>query len=178
MLVQKEAHLLELARYLVLNPVRARMVDTADDWHSSSHHFMLDSAGKPAWLDADWLLGQFGASRDSAVEAYRYFVAADAGQQNPLARTQYQLLLGDDGFASRHRAHEEPAGFVAVCKAQRRVAALTLPEYQANNADREEAMANAYFSTAYTMAEIGTHFGVSSKTVSRAVKRREAAPRH
>lgn len=176
-LVQKEAHLLELARYLVLNPVRARMAETADEWHWSSYHFMLDATGKPAWLNAEWLLGQFGVSSVQAVEAYRQFVAAGSEIESPLARIQYQLVLGDDGFASQHRGHEEPAGFVAISRTQRRIAALTLPQYQASIADRDEAMAKAYFSTAFTMAEIGTHFGVSPKTVSRAVKRHECAPR-
>lgn len=176
-LVQKEAHLLELSRYLVLNPVRAGMVETADDWYWSSYRFMLSAAGKPAWLDAGWLLGQFAASPVEAVEAYRLFVAAGAEMKSPLLRIKYQLILGDDGFASQHRGHEEPAGFVAISKTQRRIAALTLPQYQASFADRDEAMAKAYFSTAFTMAQIGAHFGVSPKTVSRAVKRHEGPPR-
>lgn len=175
-LVQKEAHLLELARYLVLNPVRAGMVETAGAWHWSSYHFMLDATGKPDWLNAQWLLGQFGVGSDQAVEAYRHFVAAGSEMQSPLARLKYQLLLGDDGFASQHRGHGEAAGFVAISKTQRRIAALTLPQYQASIADRDEAMATAYFSTAFTMAEIGKHFGVSPKTVSRAVKQHEGAP--
>jgi putative transposase len=174
-LVQKEAHLRELARYLVLNPVRAGMVEAAGDWHWSSHHFMLDAAGKPAWLDVVWLLGQFGDSPVEAVEAYREFVAAGSEVASPLARIQYQLVLGDAVFAARHRGHAQSAGFVAISKAQRRIAALTLPEYQTSIADRDEAMAQAYFSTAFTMAEIGAHFGVSPKTVSRAVKRHEGA---
>ncbi|WP_459874236.1 transposase, partial [Endothiovibrio diazotrophicus] len=36
-LVQKESYLLELARYIVLNPVRARMVRSAKDWPWSSY---------------------------------------------------------------------------------------------------------------------------------------------
>lgn len=31
-LVEKESHLLELIRYVVLNPVRARMVESPDGW--------------------------------------------------------------------------------------------------------------------------------------------------
>jgi putative transposase len=172
-LVQKEAHLLELARYIVLNPVRAGMVASHAEWHWSSHHFMLDPAGKPGWLDTQWLLGQFGPSPDHAVEAYRQFVAAGAGAQSPLRRIQYQLVLGDDNFASQHRGRQQHAALVDVAKTQRRIAAMTLPQYEAAFAGRDEAMARAYFSTAFTMAEIGTHFGVSYKTVSRAVKRHE-----
>lgn len=174
-LVHKEAHLLELARYIVLNPVRAGMVRAADEWFWSSHHFMLDSAGKPAWLNTQWLLGQFGPGPTRAVDAYRQFVAAGAGSPSPLERVQHQLVLGDVGFAAQNREHTESDSLVAVSKAHRRIAALTLPEYEARIEGRDRAMAEAYFSTAFTMAEIGAYFRVSYKTVSRAVKRYEPA---
>lgn len=173
-LVQKEGHLLELARYLVLNPVRAGMVAVADDWHWSSHHFMLDAAGKPDWLDRQWLLGQFGPAEDRSVRAYREFVAAGAGEQSPLLRMQYRLILGDEEFAAQNRRRQQGAALEDVARSQRRMAAMTLPQYAAGTAGRDEAMARAYFSTAFTMAEIGAHFGVSYKTVSRAVRRSEA----
>lgn len=173
-LVQKEAHLLELARYIVLNPLRAGIVDSVDDWHWSSHRFMLDSAATPPWLDTAWLLGQFGGVRADAATAYRQFVAAGKDAQSPLLRTQYQLILGDDAFASQHRGCQDGSAFVAVSKTQRRIAAMTLPEYEAAFAPRDEAMAKAYWSTAFTMAEIGAHFGVSYKTVGRAVRRYES----
>jgi putative transposase len=172
-LVQKEAHLLELARYIVLNPLRAGMVASDGEWHWSSHHFMLDPAGKPGWLERQWLLGQFGSSPDHAVEGYRQFVAAGAGMQSPLLQMQYQLILGDEEFASKHRSRQHGAALDDVAKSQRRIAAMTLAEYEAGFAERGEAMAHAYFSTAFTMAEIGAHFGVTYKTVSRAVSRHE-----
>jgi len=50
-LVQKEAHLLELARYVVLNPVRARMVKASENWPWSSYGGMFDERSAPAWLD-------------------------------------------------------------------------------------------------------------------------------
>jgi REP element-mobilizing transposase RayT len=174
-LVHKEAHLLELARYIVLNPVRAGMVGTADEWYWSSHHRMLDGTGKPEWLNTHWLLGQFGPSQVHAVEGYRQFVAAGMGAHSPLKRVQHKLVLGDEEFSAQHRAQVGSESLVAVSKAHRRIAALTLPEYQARIEGRDKAMAEAYFSTAFTMAEIGEYFKVSYKTVSRAVKRYETA---
>lgn len=172
-LVQKEAHLLELSRYIVLNPLRAGMVTSHAEWHWSSHHFMLDPAGKPAWLDRQWLLSQFGPTPDHAVERYRQFVAAGAGAQSPLRQTQFQLVLGDDDFAARHRRRQQRTALADVGKSQRRIAVRTLPEYAAAYPDRDEAMACAYHSTAFTMATIGAYFGVTYKTVGRAVKRFE-----
>ncbi len=172
-LVQKEAHLLELSRYIVLNPLRAGMVASHADWHWSSHHFVLNPAGKPEWLDREWLLGQFGSSQEQAVERYRKFVAAGAGAESPLRKTQFQLVLGDEDFAARHR-HRQPRNKLAeVGMNQRRITARTLPEYEVAYPNRDEAMARAYHSTAFTMASIGAHFGVTYKTVSRAVRRFE-----
>ncbi|MES2756136.1 MAG: transposase [Pseudomonadota bacterium] len=171
-LVQKDSHLLELARYIILNPLRAGMVERHDEWRWSSYHAMFDRACAPDWLATEWLLGQFGPA-DRSVEAYRKFVAAGVGAESPLRRTRYRLVLGDDDFAAQHREHRDRTAFVAVSKVQRRIAALTLPQYEADFAPREAAMARAYRSTAFTMAEIGAHFGVSSKTVSRAVRRYE-----
>jgi hypothetical protein len=59
--------------------------------------------------------------------------------------------------------------FVEAPKAERRAVALPLTEYQVTYADRAEAMARAYRSTAFTMPQIAHAFGVSTKTVSRAV---------
>ena len=69
------------------------------------------------------------------------------------------------------------AALVAVSKPQRRITALTLAQYEAKFPPREAAMARAYRSTAFTMAEISVHFGVSAKTVSRAVRLFEGALR-
>ena len=54
-LVQKENYLLRLASYIVLNPVRAHMVVSPDEWHWSSHRYFLDDAPAPCSLARDWL---------------------------------------------------------------------------------------------------------------------------
>ena len=50
---------------------------------------------------------------------------------------------------------------------------MPLTEYQQRYSQRQEAMARAYLSGAYTMAEIGEYFGVHYMTVSRAVRQFE-----
>ncbi|WP_026596318.1 transposase [Methylohalobius crimeensis] len=172
-LVQKETYLLELARYVVLNPLRAHLVEQPEDWPWSSHRSMIGEAKAPAWLDRDGLLGQFGKKRKSAIEAYRRFVMEGQGLSSPLDQTRHQLLLGDDGFVARHRQDKTPEALREVPKAQRRAVALSLDDYRKRYRNRHEAMARAYLSGAYTMAEIGAYFGVHYMTVSRAVRRFE-----
>ena len=64
----------ELARYVVLNPVRARMVPDAGDWPWSSYRTMIGQERAPAWLETDWLLGRFDRERSRAQAAYASFV--------------------------------------------------------------------------------------------------------
>jgi len=61
-LVERDAYLLELARYVVLNPVRARMVKRPEQWVWSSYRAVIGQADRPPWLHIDWILGQFDYS--------------------------------------------------------------------------------------------------------------------
>src|SRR5450759_4322091 len=60
-LVEKDSYLLELSRYVVLNPVRAQMVNHAADWPWSSYRAMISQASPLRCLQVDWLLSQFGS---------------------------------------------------------------------------------------------------------------------
>src|SRR5262249_61874578 len=73
-LVERDSQLLELARYVVLNPVRARMVSDAERWKWSSYGAMTGIAPRPPWLETDWLLGQFSVQRKRAIPKFIDFV--------------------------------------------------------------------------------------------------------
>lgn len=172
-LVQKDTYLMELTRYVVLNPLRARMVERLEDWPWSSYRPIIGEANVPDWLDADWLLSQFGRERKRAIESYRRFVMEGKGLPSPLDQTRHQLLLGDDAFVERHRQDKKPEELREISKAHRRSIALPLDDYRRLYPERNEALARAYLSGAYTMSEIGAHFGVHYMTVSRAVRQFE-----
>ncbi len=172
--VQKEAYLLELSRYVVLNPVRAGLVRQPEAWPWSSYQASIGMASTPQWLDTHWLLGQFGRQRKKATGAYRDFVMEGQGAPSPLEQTRHQLLLGDDNFIEHCLQDKPPMELREVPKAQRRSVVLSLAAYEQRFPNRDEAMASAYFSGAYTMAAIGRHFGVHYMTVSRAVRKFEA----
>lgn len=173
-LVQKETYLLELARYIVLNPVRAAITESPQQWPWSSYNMTVASEAAPRWLDRDWLLAQFHSDPATAVAAYRQFVSDGIGLESPLTAVAAQVVLGDDDFRAGHLKHARAASLLAIARPQRRVAALSLPQYCDLYADRDEAIARAYWSTAFTMAEIGDHFGLSYQTISRAVARYKA----
>lgn len=95
------------------------------------------------------------------------------GLSSPLDQTRHQPLLGDDDFVGQYKQNKRPEELRKVSKAHRPILALSLDEYKQNNPGRNEAMACAYQSGAYSMAEIGEYFGVHYMTVSRAVRQFE-----
>ncbi len=170
-LVQKDNYLLELTRYVVLNPVRAGMVNSPEEWAWSSYNAMLQQQTGIQCLDVEWTLSQFGKYRKPAIKKYKQFVIEGIGSTDPKQALKNQIYLGDEAFIQLHRQSlEKVEKLREVSKAQKKAATLTLKEYQTRNNNRNEAMAKAYLTGAYSMSEIGKHFGVHYVTVSRAVK--------
>jgi putative transposase len=73
-LVESNWHLLELSRYVVLNPVRGGLCAHAAEWKWSSYRAATGRASRPGFLSVDWLLSQFGRDPLQAREAFRLFV--------------------------------------------------------------------------------------------------------
>lgn len=169
-LVDKDSYLLELSRYIVLNPVRAGVTTCAGEWFWSSYQATIGATMPKRWLDTASLLRHFGSTRTVAIPAYEEFVRAGVAMANPLNRVSGQLLLGVDDFTGQCTHEIKTLDFSNVSRVQRRLFAEPIEHY-AMSFERDEAMARAYRSTQFTMREIGQHFGVSVTTVKRAVKR-------
>jgi putative transposase len=73
-----DAHLLELTRYIVLNPVRAGLTRTAGQWSWSSYGAMVGARPQPPFLTTSWVLSLFSKDPNRARELYAEFVAAGA----------------------------------------------------------------------------------------------------
>jgi REP element-mobilizing transposase RayT len=102
-LVDGDSYLLELARYIHLNPVRAGMVKDPEDYPWSGHRAYLGDEFLP-WLTTDWMLGQFGKSVAKARAGYRAFVLDGLGEEH---RPEFHgggedpRVLGDDNFVDQ-----------------------------------------------------------------------------
>lgn len=169
-LVQKESYLLELIRYIALNPLRAGLVTLPDDWRWSSHHFVATDQPTPAWLNTEALLRHFTSDRADALVAYRAFIRCGIGRHSPLLQVRHRYLLGDATFRARFRPATAQPTSAPLSLAHRTVTTPSLHAYSTRYAARDEAIAMAHRSTAYTLEEIGRHFGISRKTVGRAVR--------
>jgi len=173
-LVERETHLLELCRYVILNPVRARLVRKAARWRWSSYRAMIGEAPAPSWLETGWMLDRFGRSRARARARFTEFVR-DGGEQtgiwNDLKRQSY---LGSDAFVEDMLARiDENRDLSEIAARQHRLEPRPVAWYDERYPVRSEAMARAYLSGAHSQSDVARHFGVHYSTVSRAVRRHE-----
>jgi REP element-mobilizing transposase RayT len=176
-LIEKEAYLLELSRYVVLNPIRADRVNDIADWKWSNYSAMIGKELLPEWLETDWLLSQFGASKNEAIIAYKNFVREGIGLPPIWDALKCQMYLGEDSFIEKiqefNKSFENGQDLKEVPRLQRRSITKALEWYEKTYESREEAMAQAYFSGNYTMKEISSWFKMHYSTVSRAVRKIE-----
>lgn len=170
-LVEKESYLLELARYIVLNPVRAGITQHPGDWQWSSYRASSGEVPPPPWLETGWLLNQFGDSRREAIRAYRRFVDEGLGRESIWTNLRNDVYLGSDTFVEQMQATTSSNNLRGVSKSQLRPLAKPLSWYRDNFPNRNEAMTRAYLSGGHTHESIASFFGVHCRTVIRAVKR-------
>ena len=100
-LVERETHLLELVRYVVLNPVRCGAVEHAFDYEWSNYRATAGLTPRPEWLEVDWTLAQFHPDRRIAVDMYREFVADGRGAKYcPWEHVTGEVYLGSEEFCA------------------------------------------------------------------------------
>jgi REP element-mobilizing transposase RayT len=175
-LVEREYYLLALARYVVLNPVRAGMVRDAGDWPWSSYRGTVGMERAPPFLTTDWLLSAFGSERAIATREYARFVGEGKGKEDPWKDLRGQIYLGSDGFVDEmQRLIRDDQPLLEIPVRQRRRPPRSLAYYGERYADRDRALAEAYRTGAYSMQAIADHFGVGRMTVSRAVNKHSPA---
>lgn len=94
--VDKDAYLRELCRYIVLNPVRAKAVRGPERWPWSSYRMTVGQLPAPSWLAVEEVQAMF-----PGLGAYRRFVEQGMGQSSPWAELRGQIYLGGEDFLKR-----------------------------------------------------------------------------
>ena len=171
-LVDSDAYLLELTRYVVLNPVRAGMVNNPADWPWSSYRASAGLEPAAPWLAVDGLLAQFSGQRRRAQTRYAQFVAEGIKAVSPWLSLKGQVFLGDEQFVQRMQAsmRADVRDDVQIPVAQRRPPPASLPEIERSAENRNAAIVAAYATGAYSYQQIADHFGVHFTTVGRIVR--------
>jgi putative transposase len=190
-LVDSESYLLEVCRYVDLNPVRASMVDRPDAYPWSSYRALIGLSQAPDWLDAASVYAQLapGKSAQHAAAKYAQFVAQGKGVNLWDQRLKQQIYLGSDAFITRMQsmAGIEPAGQATKSAAAKiglsKIQTSAPPRdqhvqhyaklAQTNKAMRNQHIAQAFHQGGHTQTAIAQAFKVSSSTVSRVIKEYE-----
>lgn len=184
-LVERDRHLLELVRYIHLNPVRARMVADPAAYPHSSH---LAYLGKAAWrfLSTDWVLAQFGPQMGTARRRYAAFVGQGLGEGH---RDDFYggetdgRIVGDERFAERalaragEAAPARPLPLIRIVRAVCRARGIRRAELTAPGRARAPAEARAWVAWLAVNAgrlpltRVAESFGRDLSTLSRMVAR-------
>ncbi len=181
--VDRDSYLLELCRYVVLNPVRAKQTRKADTYPWSSYRATVGLTPRPPYLTIDWLLSQFSLQRTAAQRKYQAFVAEGIGQGSPWEELRGQVLLGSErfvewlapGLRDKRLLREIP-------RRQRFAARPTLGQLfgartRADRVRRNDAIRRAHLDHGYSLTEIGRAVGLHYATISRIANPPDAVSR-
>jgi len=174
-LVQKDSHFLEVCRYVVLNPVRAKAVKHPREWAWSSYRATAGQAAIPTCVTAEELLSHFGQRRIGAQEKYREYVSEGIGRATIWEDLEAQSLLGLEGFAEALKEHVVGKQKLReVPKAQRFMARVSLKklfeEGGGGKAKRDRRITEAVYNHGYSQVEVARHLKLHYSTVSRLIK--------
>ena len=171
-LVDSDAYLLELSRYVVLNPLRAGIVKRIEKWPWSSYPATMGMVMVPEWLQTDGLLAQFAKRRDVARRKYARFVEEGVGGPNPWRELKGQIYLGDERFVKRMQKYLKRGrkNDVQIPRAQRRAPPPSLEAIEKQSRERNHAIVKAHATGAYSYQEIADYFGLHFTTVGRIVR--------
>jgi putative transposase len=185
-LVDRDAYLLALCRYVERNPVAAGMVEAPSQWIWSSCRAHIGQAPTPEWLDSDGMHGYLlgtpvttDALRRQAARLYARFVAQGAADDATFWRAglRGQVYLGDEDFVQRMQTQAAPQRLAhkAIPRRQR-LRPMTWQQCLAQcDGVRERALHMAYREAGLTMTALAAQLGLSVTHVSRLIAAQEAA---
>ncbi len=177
--VDRDSYLLELGRYVVLNPVRAGLVARPEDWPWSSYRAMagLRASEGSEFLTTFWLLGQFDPDVTVARRCYLDFVSAGIGLDSPWPQLQSQIFLGKERFIDKLKdVIPEKTSDKEIPRQQRYANRPHLEEIFASwrtKKKRNEGIITSHFTYGYKQKEIADFLGIHYTTVSHVIRRHD-----
>jgi len=172
-LVDKESYLLAVCRYVVLNPVRAKMVLKPEEWKWSSYGATGGRVKAHPSLTTDWILGRFGRDLKDARREYRKFVRAGMMAEPIWESLHGQSLLGGDDFVDRLK--EYLTGRKKIREIPRSQRYLDRPDLEAlfpgkvlsAKKKRDRRIFESVEKYGYSQKEVADHLGLHYSTVCR-----------
>jgi putative transposase len=172
-LIEKESYLLEVSRYVVLNPVRAKAVQKPEDWKWSSYRGTAGMEKPHKSISPGWILGQFGAKKRQAEKKYREFVAAGIQEKGMWQEVRGQSIMGENAFFEKLLAHiKAHEDIKEIPKRQRYVGRPALAEILGAANLTAEEIQKAVMEHGYSQKEVAEFLGLHYSTISRRINKR------
>ncbi len=175
--VEKDSYLLELCRYIVLNPVRSGIVESPGDYTWSSYR---QTAGlykrEDNLLSTNWILSHFGFDKFVAEREYILFVNDFDDAVSPFEKTRGQLILGRKQFVESLVESNQYRDLPEVSRNQRFLSRPSLEDLFTSASDkvgRNKAIYTAHIKYGYSQQEIAKYSGMHYSTISKIIKNLE-----
>lgn len=135
-LVEADAYLHQLSRYIHLNPVRIGLVKDPADYPYSSYKYFISSTKSPDWLNTGFILSLFDSNANKARSLYKKFVLEGIGNETDIIRKNinFGFLLGSPEFVE-----DIKAGFIEG-RQDREIPVLKAAQTQLNPNDIKKAV--------------------------------------
>jgi REP element-mobilizing transposase RayT len=177
-LIQKDSHLLEVCRYVVLNPVRAKAVKKTGQWRWSSYQATAGIEKPHPCLSTEWILNQFGSTRRIAEKAYRKFVEDGIKQESIWEAVRAQSILGEEEFTATLTDYLRGKKDIAeLPKSQRYIDRPSLEKIFSKNILKDIGKRNRKISEAvrrhgYRQREVADYLEMHFTSISRILRER------
>jgi len=169
-LIEEETYLQEVTRYIVLNPVRAKLVHKPERWKWSNFRATSGLITAPDFLDINTTLQKFSKTKTKAQQKYHEFVLNGIGQSSPFLEVSAKNILGSPQFvAAIWEKTQESTNFTEIPVVERLVGRPSLDDLLSgckSKAERNRGIFSARQTCAYSLTEIARHLHLQRSTVS------------
>jgi len=174
-LIQKESHFLEVCRYVVLNPIRAKTVSQARQWKWSSYRATAGLSEVRRGLTVEEILDYFGQRRRAAQEKYQEYVREGVNEASIWEGLEAQSLLGVEGFAQALVGHVTgKTKDKEIPKGQRLIGRPSLEKLFERDgkkkAIRDRMIGEAVKKHGYSQMQVARYLKLHYSTISRLIK--------
>ena len=170
-LVERQAYLLELCRYVVLNPVRAGMVENPEDYEWSSYRATAGITRGARFVCSDWILSQFSSDASQARRLYMNFVKSGIDGARVRDDLKSRRILGGEKFLEAMEPALREKRFVKeIPRCERLASRPSLKDLFEGSFGKEERnvlIRRAHLDYSYSFTDIAKHIGLHYATVSR-----------
>jgi REP element-mobilizing transposase RayT len=175
-LLQKDSHLLEVCRYVVLNPVMAGLVERPDQWNWSSYSATAGKGKSHPYLTVNWILMQFNSKRGIAEKEYGKFVRDKNAPESILKDLRAKSVLGEKNFVAGLRDYIKGHKDIPdIPKSQRFISRPGLeevftPYVLKDKKNRNKKITEAVENYGYTQREVADYLGMYFTSISRIMR--------